>query len=412
MTTLIFFAIVAYLAYRVTTPEARQEAIKNAAARYVRWRDEGAHTLAPFDEALRSRTSALVVTPAIVAIEILAFVLLNSTAALSDGPRTTNGEWWRLITAMCAHRGFLVLVINLVAIWQLGRILERLVGRFAFVVTFVTAGVFGALMAVWHHPLSPWMGASAAICGLYGLFAVSFVTGWMHRSDVTIPLEAAKRVAAVAALFALFNLADHGALLASDLVGFGVGLAIAIGTARDVSAMYPQMRPVAMAVGMSSVFAIAAALPLRGITDVNPELQRLSGIEDHTRQAYEVVYAKYRKAPADARSVVAVINDSILPELHAADERIASLHHVPPEDEPRVAGARRYLQLRAESWSLLAQSLREQTRPATPRPSGSDATADTAFRTRAQASHRSAAVIRGKAEAAEREALEALTAVK
>ncbi len=412
MTTLIFLAVVAFLAYRVTTPEMRRDAIKTAATYYVRWRDENARAVASFEEALRTRMSMLIATPAIVAIDVATFVLVRTSAAVSDGPRTTNGEWWRVIAAMCDHDGFFVLVVNMVAVWQLGRILERLVGRFTFLVTFIVAGVFAGLMALWQHPLTPWIGASGAIYGLYSLFAVSFLAGLIHRSDVTIPVEAAKRIGAVALLFAIVNTSTHAALLSSDVVGLLVGVAIAVATARDVSGGYPQTRPVAMALGMSAIVAIAAAVPLRGITDVNPELQRLAAIEDRTRQAYDVVYAKYRKAQADARSVVAVIDDTILPELHAAEERISNLRHVPAEDEPRVAGARRYLQLRAESWTLLAQSLREQTRPAASRAIASDAPGDAAFRTRAQAAHRSVAVIRGKAEAAEREALEALTAVK
>lgn len=412
MTVLILLAVLAWLGYRLTTADSRRDAVRKAAAYYVRWRDDSARELAPFDEALRARTPAILATPAIVALNAAAFVLLTAGARISDGPRTTNGEWWRLMTAMCANRGVLLLVVNMAAVWQLGQILERLVGRSVVLGTFFAAGIFAGLMALWQHPLAAWMGASGGVYGLYGLFLVSFAAGLVHRSDVTIPLAAAKRIAPVAAVFVLVNVSDHFSLMSSDLVGFAVGVAIALATARDVSAEKPQTRPIAMALGMSAIFAVAAALPLHGITDVNPELQRLTAIEDHTRKAYETAYARYGKTQADARALLQVIDDTILPELHAADERIAGLRHVPPDDEPRVAGARRYLQLRAESWTLLAQSLREQTRPAPARGSGSDAATDTAFRTRAQATHRSAAVIRGKAEAAERDALEALTAAK
>jgi hypothetical protein len=58
---------------------------------------------------------------------------------------------------------------------------------------------------------------------------------------------------------------------------------------------------------------------------------------------------------------------------------------------------------------ILERSFVDQTRaPA----AGADDASGTAFRARAQASHRAAAVVRGKAEAAERDALEALSATR
>src|SRR5215510_11248376 len=44
------------------------------------------------------------------------------------GPSTTNGQWWRLVTAMFVHGGMVSLPINLAALVQLGVILERLIG--------------------------------------------------------------------------------------------------------------------------------------------------------------------------------------------------------------------------------------------------------------------------------------------
>jgi len=82
---------------------------------------------------------------------------------------------------------------------------------------------------------------------------------------------------------------------------------------------------------------------------------------------------------------------------------------VPQEDAQRVADAREYLRLRAQSWTLLAQSLRE-TSPVSAARDGSQAL-DASYRTRAQARHRSSALVRGKAEAAERAALDVLSRV-
>src|SRR5262245_50206795 len=71
----------------------------------------------PFNDALRARTPWVIVTPAIVMTNIVIFVfMLFGSGSFSDpntllawgasvGPRTTNGEWWRLVTCSFVHAG-------------------------------------------------------------------------------------------------------------------------------------------------------------------------------------------------------------------------------------------------------------------------------------------------------------------
>jgi membrane associated rhomboid family serine protease len=44
------------------------------------------------------------------------------------GPRTTNGEWWRLLTATVLHAHLPHLIFNMIALLMVGPIVERLVG--------------------------------------------------------------------------------------------------------------------------------------------------------------------------------------------------------------------------------------------------------------------------------------------
>jgi hypothetical protein len=89
-----------------------------------------------------------------------------------------------------------------------------------------------------------------------------------------------------------------------------------------------------------------------------------------------------------------MIDDGIIPELRAAESRLHELGRVPSEHQPLVAQAQAYLTLRSESWRLRAESLRERQ---------SDG-----GRARAEADYRASLARRGKADAAERSALEAL----
>jgi hypothetical protein len=210
----------------------------------------------------------------------------------------------------------------------------------------------------------------------------------------------------VAAIVALTNIAGGGPAAWIDAAGLLVGVAFGAAVAFDVREGIPSPRRVGIAAGVAVVALIAAAIPVRGILDVKPELQRVIAVEKETAAAYDTAAAQLKKGRITVDALAQTIDRSIVPVLKSADERMAKLKGVPQEDQPRVADAREYLRLRAESWTLLAQSLREAA-PVSAARDGSQAL-DAMYRTRAQARHRSSAVARGKAEAAERAALDAL----
>jgi hypothetical protein len=160
----------------------------------------------PFSDALRARTPWVIVTPTLAALNVMIFVLmLFGAGALSDpatlvgwganfAPRTTNGEWWRLVTSMFLHSGMLHLLVNVAGLVPIGLILERLLGRLTFAAVYLAAGVFASLVSLSIFPMAVSVGASGAIFGLYGLLLASSVWGVLHRSNVTIPLAAVKRL--------------------------------------------------------------------------------------------------------------------------------------------------------------------------------------------------------------------------
>src|SRR2546423_778101 len=127
-----------------------------------------------FREALRARTSMAVVTPALVFLNVLMFMrMLFGAGALSDpntliamggnfAPRTTNGEWWRLVASMFLHAGFIDLVLNMIGLVVIALVLERLVGHITFAVVYLAAGIAGSLADLFAYPLIANAGATAA----------------------------------------------------------------------------------------------------------------------------------------------------------------------------------------------------------------------------------------------------------
>ncbi|TFD92288.1 rhomboid family intramembrane serine protease [Jeotgalibacillus sp. R-1-5s-1] len=82
-------------------------------------------------------------------------------------PLIIEGEWWRLITPIFLHIGILHLLMNSLALYFLGPIVERIYGRFRFLLIYLTAGFTGSVMSfLFTESISA--GASGAIFGLFG----------------------------------------------------------------------------------------------------------------------------------------------------------------------------------------------------------------------------------------------------
>ena len=105
-------------------------------------------------------------------------VLLNFGA--SYGPFVRRGEYWRLVMPMFLHIGWIHLILNSLALYVLGRILESVYGYGRFAVIYVASGIGGALLSITLSS-SVSAGASGAIFGLAGAM---LTIGYLHRSAV------------------------------------------------------------------------------------------------------------------------------------------------------------------------------------------------------------------------------------
>jgi len=372
---LIAVVVVAGFAWYVMSPAERTRTVRTAVA-LARQVLGAAHkslsAATPFDAALHSRTPYVLVTPALLALNVVTFMfMLFGSGSFGDpdtllawggsfGPSTSNGEWWRLVTSMFVHAGFFSLLINLIGLAQVGWLLERLTGPITVAAVYFGAGVFGGLVNLWLHPVTVHAGATAAILGVYGLFIASLVWTLLDRSNLVVPLIALKPLAPAAGLFLLYAIAG-GLERMPALASFATGLVGGLVLTRRISEHKPPVRWLAATVAGTLAIAVAAAVPLRGLALVKPEIARVVEVEQRTADTYGKAAARFKVGHIKAEALITLIDRSILPELQATRTRLAAIERIPAEQQPLVADAVEYLRLREESWQFRARALRSSS---------------------------------------------------
>ena len=413
MTILILLVVIGAVAFRVTSAEDRARFIALAIALARNLREAATRTRPEgdaFRAALRERTPRALVT--------LAFAVLMGAAAITGarletwgnaGLNTTNGEWWRLATSTFVHAGFFQAAIDVIVLVQLGFVLERMVGRGAFAATFIASGVFANLVHLSKRPLDIGAGASAAVFGLYGLLAAVLLWGLRQKTEISIPRPTLNTMGVWAGLFTLVSLINGSLSFSAEMTGLAIGAIAGAVLARSSSESVAPPQHVMITAGACAVFAFAFAVPLRGISDVRPEIHRVVAIEQQTTGIYEAASEKFRKGRMTADALAQVIDKMIVPELIAADARLKTYKKVPTEHQPLVSDAAEYLRLRSEAWRLRATAVRRTS--IVPRRDAERSTSDERWRLNAEARHRANLVTLGNAESSERTSLVALQKV-
>jgi membrane associated rhomboid family serine protease len=123
------------------------------------------------------------VTKTLVAINVAVYVAelvtgggVNGTGStiyekgVLFGPLVDQGEWWRLLTSAFLHYGPVHLLLNMVALYWFGSLLEQRIGAGRYLLLYLVSGLAGSAGALlWFNGfLTPTVGASGAIFGILG----------------------------------------------------------------------------------------------------------------------------------------------------------------------------------------------------------------------------------------------------
>lgn len=83
-------------------------------------------------------------------------------------PLVVSGEYYRVISYMFLHGGFLHIILNMYSLYIVGPRVEDFFGKWKYLLIYLFSGISGGLLSIAFNPEAISIGASGAIFGLFG----------------------------------------------------------------------------------------------------------------------------------------------------------------------------------------------------------------------------------------------------
>ncbi|MCU0976696.1 MAG: rhomboid family intramembrane serine protease [Steroidobacteraceae bacterium] len=342
-------------------------------------------TLGDFRLRLAALTRPPRATPVLVGVNVLVFAVMAAAGAgilrpdaavhirfgSNLGPLTLDGEWWRLATAVFIHFGILHLAFNMWALWDAGRLVERLYGTARFVLVYAVAGLAGSIASLAWNPAVNSAGASGAIFGVFGAllaFLLDSRNGVPHLLLVQL-----RRNALVFIVLAIgFGFVYPGIDNAAHLGGLAAGVLMGALLARPLTpparsrSSWPQLL-LAAAAG-----ALALALAVQWLASPSPEraaeLQLRRDLEWFTETEARAIgltrslAGEAQAGTLDDRGFAMRMERDVLPLWEQLAARVGRGYALAPDSPlaavPGLLGA--YTDRRLESARLFVTAARDQ----------------------------------------------------
>ena len=123
----------------------------------------------------------LPLTYSLMAVSILLFLISTISDALAETifvagalhgySVVVKGELYRLVTSTFLHSGGMHIVMNMLSLYMVGKMVEKLFSKTAYLSLYFISAFFGAFLSIYMHLDGVAVGASGAIFGLFGALA-------------------------------------------------------------------------------------------------------------------------------------------------------------------------------------------------------------------------------------------------
>lgn len=332
-------------------------------------------------------------TRLLITLNVLVFVVMlfggagfwhsPNTVQLTWGanfaPATADGQWWRLASAMFLHFGALHLGMNMLALWDGGKLVERMFGAVRFVVIYLVSGVGGNLLSLviqGNDAVSG--GASGAIFGIYGAL-LAYV--WFGRKQMQA--QEFRWLFWGALLFSALTIAMGYIIPGIDnsahIGGFVTGMVMAtllLPVTIVPSKQLTLTQWLAAVLWVVALFVLVTHLPTpkyrwQQEVAIQKQVQKLNQVDQKAQQKWRQIILEGREGSVSFDDMAAQIDAQVATPYEESFEKLSAL----PEDPnlPSAAlleQAKAYALQRSEASKAAADKLRNVPfmpgKPATP----------------------------------------------
>ena len=326
-------------------------------------------------------------TRLLIALNVLVFVVMlfggagfwhsPNTVQLTWGanfaPATADGQWWRLVSAIFLHFGALHLGMNMLALWDGGKLVERMFGALRFLVIYLISGVGGNLLSLviqGNDAVSG--GASGAIFGIYGALLVYV---WFARRQMQA--QEFRWLFWGALLFSALTIAMGYIIPGIDnsahIGGFFTGIVMAtlfLPSSIQPSRALTVTQSVAAVAWMAALFVLLTHLPTpkyrwQEEVAIQKQVQKLNQVDQKAQQKWQQIMLEGREGSVSFDEMASQIDAQVATPYEESFEKLSAL----PED-PKLPSAalleqaKAYALKRSEASKAAADQLRNM--PFTP----------------------------------------------
>jgi rhomboid protease GluP len=260
--------------------------------------------------------------------------VLHATGSIRPSDIFPNQQWWRLLSCCFVHIGLVHLLANMVSLWMVGPLLERLWGRWNYLTIYLVSGLVGSCaMIVFERT-----GGAGASGALWGIIA-SLGTWVLLNRKALPPALLSSWVRQLVFVFVLNVFITFQVPNISKAAHFGGGLAgLLVAFPLDYARYHTGLRRYLAWATAPLLFVVALALLHQSFST-----QRYLTLVNHAEQEAARLY---REQPGDfvpklrERKPISTLSqariDGVLRELQIA---IGQIEHSEPFSDPHLAEA-------------------------------------------------------------------------
>jgi membrane associated rhomboid family serine protease/tetratricopeptide (TPR) repeat protein len=286
------------------------------------------------------------------------------------GPFTVDGQWWRLLTATFIHLNLAHLALNMWAFWSVGRLTERLYGSLTFLSLYLVLCVLASLSSILWNPGGSSVGASGAICGVFGAFLAYLIH---QKTKVPSSLIVAHWLPAL--LFITYGVTngilspgvDNAAHIGGLISGLALGWILARPIDRETLAVFP-LKQGLRAAAFVVIFVSLGLWQLKGLASQQTDIEAYFKTHDwftngeaENLRAWHDIGSRVTGGTISSDELSRRFETEILPFWQKAAPRLKQEQQEKP-DAPGSYGAliASYAQLRLDWATALAESAKHQ----------------------------------------------------